>query len=279
MDDRHAFRDIQAAACVTAPLVVCDLDGVLWRGADPIPGSAEAVEKLRGAGLRVAFLTNNSGPTNEDLVTKLAGMGVPADPADVLSSAEVAVDALVEVLEPGARVLACSGPGVTVALEAAGFQVVDRGPAAAVVVGYHRTFDYDELARASAAVRAGARLLATNSDATFPGADGLMPGNGSIVAAIETASGVKAEVTGKPHPATVEFVRRRLGPTGVMVGDRVSTDGALADALGWPFALVLSGVSASGGGPGGEAIPDPPPAFVAADLAQLSPHLIEALAR
>jgi glycerol 3-phosphatase-2 len=261
---------------VTAPLVVCDLDGVLWRGADPIPGSAEAVGKLRGAGMRVAFLTNNSGPTPADLVDKLAGMGVPAEPGDVLSSAEVAVDRLRQVLEPGARVFACSGPGVTVALEAAGFSVVDRAPAAAVVVGYHRSFDYDELARASAAVRAGARLLATNSDATFPGADGLLPGNGAIVAAIETASGVRAEVTGKPHPAMVEFVRRRLGATGVMVGDRVSTDGALADALGWPFALVLSGVSAHDGAPGGEAVPDPPPAFVAADLFELAPRLIEA---
>ncbi len=263
---------------MAAPLVVCDLDGVLWRGPEPIPGSAEAVEKLRAAGIRVAFLTNNSGPTNDDLVGKLAAMGVPAEPDSVLSSAEVAVAALVPVLEPGAHVFACSGPGVVAALEAAGFEVVDRAPAAAVVVGYHRTFDYDELARASAAVRAGARLLATNSDATFPGADGLMPGNGSIVAAIEIASGVKAEVTGKPHPATVEFVRARLGPTGVMVGDRVSTDGALADALGWPFALVLSGVSAAGGALGGETVPDPPPAFVAADLSELAPRLIDALA-
>ena len=263
---------------MTAPLVVCDLDGVLWRGADPIPGSAEAVEKLRGAGIRVAFLTNNSGPTPGDLVEKLGAMGVPAEPGDVLSSAEVAADALQQVLEPGARVFACSGPGVVGALEAAGFVVVDRAPAAAVVVGYHRTFDYDELARASAAVRDGARLLATNSDATFPGADGLLPGNGAIVAAIETASGVTAEVTGKPHPATVELVRRRLGAIGVMVGDRVSTDGALADALGWPFALVLSGVSAHDGAPGGEAVPDPPPAFVAADLSELVPRLIEACA-
>jgi 4-nitrophenyl phosphatase len=113
-------------------------------------------------------------------------------------------------------------------------------------------------------------------DATYPVPDGLLPGTGSIVAAVSTASGSTPEVAGKPEPPMVALVLDRLGHTGVMVGDRPSTDGALADALGWPFALVLSGVTAAVAPRGGEAIPDPPPPFVAADLGELAPRLIAA---
>src|SRR5439155_5373719 len=124
---------------------------------------------------------------------------------------------------------------------AAGWRPVDRPPAAAVVVGLHRDFDFDDLDRASAAVRDGARFVATNLDATYPVPGGMIPGSGAIVAAVATASGHAPEVAGKPERPMVDLVRERLGPTGVVVGDRPSTDGAFADALGWPFALVLSG--------------------------------------
>jgi 4-nitrophenyl phosphatase len=182
-------------------------------------------------------------------------------------------------LARGARVLACAGPGVVEALDAAGFAVVDRGPAAAVVVGFHREFDYASLDRASNAVRAGARFVATNLDATYPVADGgLIPGAGSLVAAVATAAGTAPEVAGKPAAPTVGLIRERFGTVGAVVGDRPSTDGALADALGWPFALVLSGVTAAVPPAGGEAIPDPPPPFVGADLGMLAPDLVAALA-
>jgi glycerol 3-phosphatase-2 len=261
-----------------AGVVCCDLDGVVWRGDESIGGSADAIDSLRAAGLRVGFLSNNSSQTVADVVAKLARMGVAAAPDDVLTSALAAGDLLRDTLEPQARVLICAGPGVVEAVEAAGLAPVAEPPAAAVVVGFHRTFDFDALDRASRAVREGARLVATNLDATYPVPGGLLPGAGAIVASIATASGREPEVAGKPFPPSVAMVRRRLGATGVVVGDRPSTDGALAAALGWPFALVLSGVAGAQAPPGGEAIPDPPPPLVAGDLAALAPAIIETLA-
>jgi len=188
----------------------------------------------------VAFLTNNSSQTVAGYVGDLERAGIPADPGDVLSSALAAARLLAQDLPAGARVLACSGPGVVEALGSEGFEPVEEWPCEAVVVGWHRTFDYDRLARASAAVRNGARFVATNTDATYPGTEGLLPGNGALVAAVATAGGRRPEVAGKPEAPTVAMVRERLGDRGVVVGDRPSTDGALAEALGWPFALVVS---------------------------------------
>jgi HAD superfamily hydrolase (TIGR01450 family) len=253
-------------------LTVClDLDGVVWLGPAPIAGAAEAIDTLRAAGVRVGYITNNSGRTPASIVEQLGAMGVPAAPEDVLTSAHAAAKLLARSLGRGARVLACAGPGVVEALGDAGFEVVRDGPAAAAVVGWHRDFDYDELDRTAATVRDGARFVATNLDPTYPGPDRPLPGNGALVAAVATASGVQPEVAGKPEPAMVALVRDRFGDQGVMVGDRPSTDGALAAALGWPFALVLSGVA---GEQGDEAVPDPAPAHVAADLAALAPHLL-----
>ena len=183
---------------------------------------------------------------------------------------------LASALDPGAPVLACAGPGVVQALEAAGLRPVTRPPATAVVVGLHRGFDFDELDRASAAVRGGARFVATNLDATYPVPGGMIPGSGAIAAAVATAAGRAPEVAGKPERPMADLIRKRFGSRGVVVGDRPSTDGALAVALDWPFALVLSGVTQREARPGGEAIPEPPPPFVAADLAALVPNLAEA---
>lgn len=253
----------------------CDLDGVVWRGEDPVPGAAGAVARLRAAGLRVAFITNNSSGRVGDYVEKLARMGIDAGPGDLLTSAQAAARLLRHELAPGSRVLACAGPGVVEACTEAGFEVVTEPPAAAVVVGFHRGFDFDALARAADAVRGGARFVATNTDPTYPVPGGLLPGAGALVAAVATAAGRTPLVAGKPHAATVALVRERYGGDGVMIGDRPSTDGALAAALGWPFALVLSGVAGRGGE---EPVPDPPPAFVAPDLARLAPALVAAFA-
>ena len=257
------------------PVLCCDLDGVIWRGDEPIPGSAAAVATLRGAGLRVVFMTNNSNGRVGDYVAKLAGVGIEADPADLATSAQASAALLAERLRPGARVLACAGPGVVEALEATGFEVVATPPCEAVVVGWHREFDYERLTHAADGVRAGAVFVASNVDPTYPVAGGLVPGNGALVGAVAIAGGHTPEVAGKPEPPTVRLVRTRFGDDGVVVGDRPSTDGALAAALGWPFALVLSGVA---GAPGEEPIPQPPPPFVAADLALLAPLLVAAFA-
>lgn len=254
----------------------CDLDGVVWLGDHPIPGAAAGIAALRAAGLRVAFVTNNSGRTVDDYVAGLARHGIPAVPDDIVTSAIVAAELVAAEAPAGAAVLACAGPGVVEALVSRGLVVVREGPADAVVVGWHDDFDFAGLCRASAAIRAGARYVATNLDPSYPAADGILPGAGAIAAAVTAASGREPEVAGKPAAPAVAFVRRRFGARGVMVGDRPSTDGAFAAALGWPFALVLSGIA----GPGGdEPIPEPRPAYVGADLGAISARLIEDLAR
>jgi 4-nitrophenyl phosphatase len=260
------------------PVVCCDLDGVVWRGDDPVPGAAEGIARLRAAGLRVGFVSNNSSQPVGEVRAKLAAAGVRVSPDDVMTSALAAASLLASALGPGAPVLACAGPGVVEALANAGLRPVHHAPADAVVVGLHRQFDFDELDRASAAVRGGARFVATNLDATYPVAGGMIPGSGAIAAAVATASGRAPEVAGKPELPMVELVRARLGPTGVVVGDRPSTDGTFADALGWPFALVLSGVTRRNPTAGGESIPEPPPPFVADDLGELAAQLVDAVA-
>jgi HAD superfamily hydrolase (TIGR01450 family) len=250
--------------------VCCDLDGVVWRGDTPIPGSADGIAHLRAAGWRVVFVTNNSSLRVADYVQRLAGAGVPAEPDDVCTSAQSAAALVAEQAPAGSAVLACAGPGVVEALEQHGLRLVDSGPADAVVVGFHRDFDFDELTRAADAVRAGARYVATNLDPTYPIDGGMIPGAGALAAAVSTAAGRTPEVAGKPEAPMVDFVRSRYGARGVMIGDRPSTDGAFAAALGWPFALVLSGVAGSAGG---EPVPDPAPPYVAADLARLAPLL------
>lgn len=252
-------------------VVCCDLDGVIWRGEEAIPGSARAVADLRAAGLRVTFLTNNSSATVADYVAKLGRVGIDADPDVIGTSAQAAALLLADTLPAGSRVLVCAGAGVGEALVANGFEPVDDGAADAVVVGWHREFDFERLTRAADVARSGARFVATNADSTYPVPGGFVPGAGALLAAVQTASGATAEIAGKPEPPTVALVRRRWGPRGVVVGDRPSTDGALARALDWPFALVLSGVA---GSVGGEPVPDPPPPFVAADFAALAPALV-----
>lgn len=257
------------------PVVCCDLDGVVWRGDEPIPGAGSAISDLRTAGFRVVFVSNNSSQPVGEVAAKLGAAGAPTSTDDVVTSAVSAATLLASALDPGAPVLACAGPGVVEALESVGLRPVTRPPATAVVVGLHRGFDFDELDRASAAVRDGARFVATNLDATYPVPGGMIPGSGAIAAAVATAAGRAPEVAGKPERPMVDLIRERFGWKGVVVGDRPSTDGALAAALDWPFALVLSGVTQREARPGGEAIPQPPPPFVAADLAALVPDLVE----
>ena len=265
------------------PVVCCDLDGVVWRGETPIEGAAAGVELLRGAGLRVVFLTNNSSGRVRDNLKRLAAAGVTASPDDLVTSAQAAAALLGAEYPsgraaPGTRVLACAGPGVVEALLAHGFEPVESATSelTAVVVGWHRTFDFQRLRRAADGVRSGARFVATNLDPTYPGTEGLLPGAGALVAAVATAGGRRPEVAGKPEPAMAALVRARFENPVVMIGDRPSTDGTFAAALGVPFALVLSGVA---GTAGEEPVPDPPPAFVARDLGELAPKLVGAFGR
>ena len=242
---------------------ILDLDGVVWLGDEPIPGSADAIERMRAGGDRVLFVSNNSSARVAEYLAKLARVGVPTESADLVTSGQAAAT----LLEPGLTALVCAGPGVEEALQVRGVHTVRDGDADAVVVGWHRDFDYEGLTRASTAVIHGARLIGTNDDATYPTPEGPIPGGGAILAAVATAAGVEPIVAGKPHRPMVDLVRARLGADldgSTVVGDRPSTDGRLAVALGVRFALVLSGVTNE------EDLPvDPEPTEVAADLASL----------
>jgi HAD superfamily hydrolase (TIGR01450 family) len=239
---------------------VLDLDGVIWLGDEPIAGAAAAVARLRAAGQPLAFVTNNSYGRRADVAAKLVRHGIEAAEGEVITSA-VAVAGLVA---PGEVVLVCGGPGIAEEVERRGARAVADGPADVVVVGYDPAFDYGRMTAATRAVRGGARLLATNDDATYPTPGGPVPGGGAILASIATASGATPVVAGKPHRPVVDLVRARLGPEGIAVGDRPDTDGRFAVALGYRFGLVLSGVTARADLPVA-----PEPQVVAADLATL----------
>jgi len=248
---------------------VLDLDGVVWLGDEPIAGSAEAVARLRAAGETVLFATNNSSAVVGDQEAKLARFGIAAE-GGVLTSA-MAGAALVE---PGQRVLVCGGPGVVEALEQRGaVPVRDETDVDALMVGFHRDFDYERLRLAAEAVRRGARFIATNDDATYPTPEGPIPGGGAIAAAIAYAVGRPPEVAGKPHQPMADLARALSGDGvagGIMVGDRPETDGAFAHTLGYRFGLVLSGVV------GPDDLPvDPAPDVVAADLASLVTDVLD----
>jgi 4-nitrophenyl phosphatase len=240
-------------------LWVLDLDGVVWLAGTPIPGSPEAVQRLHAAGETVAFVTNNSGPTLAQYAAMLRRAGIEVDEGELVTSAQAAAS----LLEPGSHAAVVGGPGLTEAVEARGVAVVpadDRPPA--VVVGRSLQLDFAALAAAAAAIREGARFVATNTDATFPTGHGLEPGAGALVAYLEVGSGRKAEVAGKPYQPAADLLRARFGPAGVVVGDRPDTDGTFAQVIGAPFALVLSGVTRP------EDLPvSPPPATIHADLA------------
>jgi 4-nitrophenyl phosphatase len=268
----HAGPDLRAVE-----VVLCDLDGVVWLAHQPLPGAPEAVAALRAAGLRVLFVTNNAFSTVAEQEAALAAIGIPAV-GDVINSAQAAAG----LVEPGDRVLVGGERGLFEALAARRAETFDpldwnaagRPAVAAVVMGLHRTFDYARLDALSAAVRAGARFVATNDDATFPTPHGLVPGGGSLVAAVTTAAGVAPTVAGKPHLPMAAAVAARVGDgfvpeRSLMVGDKLSTDGAFAVTLGCPFALVRTGVTPPGAGVDGV-----PVAFDAPDLIALVSSLL-----
>ncbi len=250
--------------------LVVDMDGVLYRGDERIPGAAEAVARWRGRGKRIVFCTNNSRYTVAECVAKMERVGIAAGEDDVVTSGVVLAEVLRARGAAGKKAVAVGAQGLRAGLEAVGVTVDDGESVDGidyVVVGWDGAFDYRKMKRACLAVRAGAELLATNSDATFPAPDGLWPGAGAILASIEASSGRKAEVLGKPHPPMMEAAARRLSGCrriGI-VGDRPDTDLAGGVARGWTTILVTSGVTP----PAEAASVEPRPDVVLPSLASL----------
>jgi len=251
--------------------VVFDLDGVIYLIDRPIPGAVEAVGRLHAEGRAVAYATNNASRRSSQVADLLTGMGVPARPDEVLTSAAAAAELLRDRLPAGAPVLVVGAEALRAEIAAVGLTPVDRaddGPRA-VVQGYGPQVGWTDLAEATVAVRAGATWIATNTDRTLPSGRGPLPGNGALVAVLRTALGRDPDVVvGKPEPALFATAARRVeGGRTLVVGDRLDTDIEGARRAGLDSLLVLTGVSdvpellAAG--------PDRRPTFVARDLAGL----------
>jgi len=226
-------------------LVLLDLDGVVYIGPAAVPGAAQALDRVREAGMRTAFVTNNASRPPETVAAHLRDLGIRAEDDDVVTSAQAAAALLSRRLPAGSAVLVVGGEGLYRALEAVGLKPVasvDQQPAA-VVQGFSRDINWKLLAEGSRAVRSGLPWIATNTDLTVPTEYGPAPGNGTLVAAVAAATGVRPEVAGKPQPTLFrEAVQRYGSRRPLVVGDRLDTDLEGARAAEMDGMIVLTGV-------------------------------------
>ena len=255
----HVYDHPQPVAALS-PLVqrydqvILDLDGCVWVGEEPVPGSPGAIATLREAGKRVAFATNNSWHPGEDHVARLWRMGVQASLADVVTVGGALQHLLAETRSGRSAFVVGTG-ALRDHVNHAGLKVMNGTDMASrvevVVVGGTDQLSYDDLRTAALAAHRGADLLATGRDPTLPTPEGPWPGTGAILAAVETASGATAQIVGKPQPQLFHTALERLGAGRTLViGDRLDSDVAAATAAGLDAALVTSGVDT------GQAAPD-----------------------
>lgn len=240
-------------------LVIFDLDGVVYRGAEAIGGAAELVTWLHRRGVAVRFATNNSMVAREGYVERLRLMGIETAVEEIVTSSSATIEHLRRHAPEVRRVMAIGAEGLRDELGGAGFDTTLAGNVSAadpggalsesydaLIVGLDPSFDYARLASGMSAVVGGARLIATNADARYPTPTGFLPGAGSIVASLEVATGVAAEVIGKPEPAMFRAIIEASGiPAAqtVVVGDNPESDIVGARRAGCASILVLTGVA------------------------------------
>jgi glycerol-1-phosphatase len=226
--------------------VLLDLDGTVYLGHGAVPGAAEAIAALRGAGVRLAFVTNDPVSARDDYAERLGAIGIEVG-TDELVTCAWATAQLVAEERPGARVLALGSAAWLDEHRLAGAELVDDYRDAEVLsLGGDWTFGYQELEASIRAVLGGAAFYGSNRDATFPNVDGPSPGAGALLAAVEYATGVRARCAGKPETGMFHEAERLLGPGRyLMVGDRLDADVAGAHAAGMDAALVLTGSSSA----------------------------------
>jgi glycerol-1-phosphatase len=228
-------------------LVILDLDGVLYLMDEPLPGAPEAVARLREQGVALAYATNNASRLGAEVAALLTGMGIPAEPDEVVTSARAAARLLAEQHAPGTPVLIVGAPALAEEVRTAGLRPVTSAEdrPAVVLQGYGPRVGWAELAEATVAIRGGATWVATNADRTLPSQRGPLPGNGSLIAAVATALGREPDtVVGKPDPGLfVGTARERGAARPLVVGDRLDTDIEGANRAGMDSLLVLTGVA------------------------------------
>ncbi|MEP6468508.1 MAG: HAD-IIA family hydrolase [Chloroflexota bacterium] len=244
----------------TPVLVIFDLDGVVYRGHEPIAGATGLVAALRAAGRQVRFATNNSMATRQAYVERLAAQGIATTVDEIVISTWATIQHL-RAHEPGIRrLMALGAEGMLSELRGAGFETIHAASAApagwygapladpfdAVIAGLDPAVDFRSLGIAAAALRQGARFVATNADLRYPTPDGFVPGAGSIVAALRAASGVEPLVIGKPEPAMFQAVLESAGvaaAAALVIGDNPDSDIPAAHRAGIPALLVLTGIA------------------------------------
>jgi HAD superfamily hydrolase (TIGR01450 family) len=226
--------------------LLIDLDGVVWIGREPVAGAVEALSELLSRGKPIVFVTNNSVHPPSVYAERLRGIGIEAADDRVVTGGAATARLAAERLGAGATAYVIGAPGFKETVAAAGLELVD-GEAAheaqGVVVSGHREFDYMELLTATRALRKGAVLFGTSRDPTLPMPDGPWPGTGATLAAIETASGARAETAGKPEPQLFEQARAAIPEAErlAMVGDRIASDIEGGRRAGMATILVLTG--------------------------------------
>jgi 4-nitrophenyl phosphatase len=253
--------------------LLIDLDGVVYTGREPIPGGAAFLAKAHRRGLRFLLVTNNSTTSPELVAERLRTMHIEVNPDEILTSAQAAAAYVRAQAKRGSRVRIIGEAGLRQAAEEEGLSIVEDGEAASdwVIAGLDRAFTYAKLTGAVRAIMAGAHFVATNADALLPVEGGqVLPGAGTIIAAIQTATAVEPIVVGKPEPRLFEHGLRRLGATSpdqvAMIGDRLDTDVVGGHRVGLRTILVLSGVTTSAEA----AAAEPQPDAVVADLASVA---------
>ncbi len=228
--------------------LIIDMDGVLWHDHQPLGDLPRIFKRINDLSLRSILTTNNASRTVEEYHQKLAGFGVHLEDWQVINSAQAAGIYLSEQYPNGCNVYVVGSPSLKKTLESYGQRVVDEAKDDVQVVVASMDFDlnYDKLKHATLLIRSGCDFIGTNPDATFPTPEGLLPGSGMVVGALEISSGQQAKIMGKPKPLLYEMALKRLelSPAETLaVGDRLETDIAGAQAAGMHTALVLTGAS------------------------------------
>lgn len=240
--------------------LLIDLDGVVWIGSEPVPGSPQALQSLLAAGKRIVFVTNNPGRPPTAYAERLRELGVEVGPEQIVTAGMVAARLAGEAAGAGGGAFVIGAPALKEMVAATGARLLEGEEAReadVVVVSGHRGFDYAELLAAKRALDRGASLLATSRDPTMPFPGGEVPGTGAVLAAVETASGRRAEIAGKPERHLFEMAVEAIGGgRAAMVGDRISSDIEGGRGAGLETILVLSGATSREEAEGADRAPD-----------------------